>query len=91
MPNIKSAIRRVKTDARDRDYNKSVKSRVRTALKKVLETVDTDLPAAEAAYLSLTVNADKAAGKGVIHKNKAARIKSRLAKRINKARNPETK
>lgn len=86
MPNIKSAIKRVKTDARDRDYNKSVKSRVRTALKKVLDSVESDLPAAEAAYESLTVSADKAARKGVIHKNKAARLKSRLAKRINKAK-----
>lgn len=87
MPNIKSAIQRVKTDARDREYNKSVKSKVRTSLKKVAEKLEAkDLAAADQAYQELTVNADKAARKGVIHKNKASRIKSRNAKAINKAK-----
>ena len=84
MPNIKSAIKRVKTSDKRRALNASQKSALRTAVK----TVDTSLAnneveAAKAAFVAATKKLDKAVTKGLIHKNAAARKKSRLAKKLN--------
>ena len=83
MPNIKSSERSVKTDAKRRARNNAIKSSVRTASRKVRENDKT----AEAAELLNKASSliDKAARKGALHKNTAARKKSRLAKRVNKA------
>ncbi len=83
MANIKSQIKRVKTNEKARQRNKSVKSAVRTAVRRFREAVasgDTE----KAAELSraATRALDKAAGKGVIHKNQAANRKSKLMRRI---------
>ena len=78
MPNIKSAKKRVLTSQARNEANKSAKSALRTSIKKARED------GADAATVkAAVVNVDKAAGKGLIHKNKAARIKSKLAKKAN--------
>lgn len=81
MPNIKSAIKRVKVAEKANVANVQVKSAMRTAIKKA-ETalVAKDENAAE--LLSAAVKSvDKAASKGLIHKNVAARTKARLMKK----------
>ncbi len=85
MPNIKSAKKRVKVSEKKNLRNRVVKSGVRTAVKKFDAAVLAD-PASVAAILKDTTSAiDKAAAKGVVHKNAANRKKARLAKRLNKA------
>lgn len=78
MPNIKSAKKRVLVAKLRTDANKAAKTRLRTVLKKArAEGADADTVKAA------VVSVDKAAGKGLIHKNKAARLKSQLAKKAN--------
>ena len=82
MPNIKSSERSVKTDALRRARNFAVKSSVKTATRKINDHA----PAAEIQPLLSAAASliDKAAKRGILHKNTAARKKSRLAKRANK-------
>ena len=78
MPNIKSAKKRVLVAKLRTDANKASKTKLRTILKKArAEGADAD------AIKTAVVSVDKAAGKGLIHKNKAARLKSQLAKKAN--------
>ena len=85
MPNIKSAKKRVKVTAKKNLRNRMVKSAMRTSVKK-FEAAVAEAPETANAQLSVTVSAiDKAATKGVIHKNAANRKKARLAKRLAKA------
>ena len=85
MANIKSSKKRVLIAERNRLRNVAVKSPIKTAVKKVLElsTVD-DKDALNAALSKVYQLCDKAVSKGVLHKNTAARKKSRLTKAINK-------
>ena len=84
MPNIKSAKKRVKVSEKKNLHNRIVKSVVRTSVKKFEASLNVDAADA-AAVLNETVSAvDRAAAKGVIHKNAANRKKARLAKRLNK-------
>lgn len=84
MPNIKSAIKRVKVSEKKNLRNRMIKSAMRTNVKKFANAVEAGQ--ADAALLSATQGAvDKAAAKGVIHKNAANRKKARLAKAMNKA------
>ncbi|WP_168119325.1 30S ribosomal protein S20 [Paenibacillus sp. HB172176] len=84
MPNIKSAIKRVKTSEKRRALNASQKSALRSAVKSADQAiVSTDAAAAKAALIVATKKLDKAVTKGLIHKNAAARKKSRLAKKVN--------
>lgn len=84
MPNIKSAIKRVKTSEVRRLRNIAVKAEVKSAVKKVEQAVaQQDKESAVSYFRIATKKLDKAASKGVIHKNKAARKKSRLAKKVN--------
>lgn len=84
MANIKSAIKRVKTNEKRRAHNASFKSAMRTAIKKFEAYVaNNDVEQATAAFKLATKKIDKAASKGIIHKNAAARFKSRLAKKLN--------
>lgn len=84
MPNIKSAIKRVKTTEVRNAQNTTAKSAMRTAVKKVEAAVTvTDNAAAKTAYATAASQLDKAAAKGLIHKNAAARKKARLMKKIN--------
>lgn len=84
MPNIKSSIRSVKTDAERRAKNAQVKSQVRTATHKTVEAVAAgQAEEAKAAFIKATSVIDKAANKGVLHKNTAARKKANLAAKVN--------
>lgn len=84
MPNIKSSIRSVKTDAERRAKNAQVKSQVRTATRKTVEAVAAgQAEEAKAAFIKATSVIDKAANKGVLHKNTAARKKANLAAKVN--------
>ena len=83
MANIKSQKKRILTNAKAAERNKAVKSEVKTAIKKV----DVAVAAGDKAAASEAANAaartlDKAASKGVIHKNQAANRKSGVVKRV---------
>ena len=83
MPNIKSAIKRVKVSEKKNLRNRMVKSSMKTSVKKFDAAIAEGK--ADAALLSATQSAvDRAASKGVIHKNAANRKKARMAKRLNK-------
>jgi small subunit ribosomal protein S20 len=84
MPNIKSAIKRVKTNEKKRAHNAAQKSALRTSIKTFESLVDkNEVEAAQDALLTASKKLDKAAAKGLIHKNAAARQKSRLSKKLN--------
>lgn len=84
MPNIKSAIKRVKVSEKKNLRNRMIKSAMRTNVKKFATALNAGEATAE--LLGATQGAvDKAAAKGVIHKNAANRKKARLAKALNKA------
>ena len=86
MPQIKSSIRSVKTDAERRAKNFAVKSTVKTAVRKTVETAAAGKADDATTLLAKAASTiDKAASKGVLHKNAAARKKSRLAKKVNTA------
>lgn len=83
MPQIKSAIKRVKTSNARNAQNMTEKSAMRTAVKKVEAAISTnDSAAAKEALVAATSSLDKAASKGLIHKNAASRKKSRLMKKV---------
>ena len=84
MPNIKSAKKRVKTSAKKSEANTVVTSSMKTAIKKFEKTVATgDKKAAEEKLNTAVKRIDKAQSAGLIHKNNAARKKSRLTKMKN--------
>jgi small subunit ribosomal protein S20 len=84
LPNIKSAEKRVLVGERNRLRNRMVKSAVKTAIKK-FETAaaGTDNAATQAAFIQAVSAVDKAASKGVLHRNAANRKKAQLAKKLN--------
>ncbi len=83
MAHTKSALKRAKQSVTRRAVNKSRRSALRTQLKKVIAAVESgDSASAQAEFAKATVALDKAATKGLIHKNHAARRKSRLAGRV---------
>ncbi|MCL6443544.1 MAG: 30S ribosomal protein S20 [Alicyclobacillus sp.] len=85
MPNIKSAEKRVHITKRRTLRNASLKSALRTTLKKFDATLNTgDVEQARLALRIATRALDKAATKGIIHRNQASRKKSRLTRRFNK-------
>ena len=84
MANIKSAKKRILVNRTKAERNKAIKSSVKTAIKKVRVAIEAnDKEAAQAALLAATATNDKAATKGVYHKNNASRKVSRLAKAVN--------
>jgi len=84
LPNIKSSERSVKTDAERRAQNFATRSAVKTATRKVVDTVQAGKADEANALLTKASSViDKAVAKGVIHKNAAARKKSRLARKTN--------
>ena len=87
MPNTKSAAKRLRQNLAHRTRNRSVKSAVRTQLRKVREAIQAgDVDKAEEQFRLAAQALDKAAGKNVIHRNTAARLKSRLQSRIKGAK-----
>ncbi|HWO68445.1 MAG TPA: 30S ribosomal protein S20 [Umezawaea sp.] len=84
MANIKSQLKRIKPNEKARLRNKSVKSSLKTAVRKFREAADAgDKDKATALLQDVSRKLDKAATKGVIHANQAANKKSALAKRAN--------
>jgi small subunit ribosomal protein S20 len=85
MANIKSQIKRIRTNEAARMRNKSVKSSVKTAIRKFREAADAgDKDKAIELMRAASRALDKAASKGVIHDNQAANKKSAMAQRANK-------
>lgn len=82
MANIKSQIKRNKQNERRRLRNKAVRSELKTRTKRAVATAEQGADDAVEACREAIRRIDKAASKGVIHKNQAARRKSRLMKRI---------
>jgi small subunit ribosomal protein S20 len=84
VANIKSQIKRIKTNEKARQRNQSVKSSLKTAIRKTREAVEAgDMAKAEELARSASRKLDKAVTKGVIHANQAANKKSAMAKKIN--------
>ncbi|GAA1565499.1 small subunit ribosomal protein S20 [Mycolicibacterium mucogenicum 261Sha1.1M5] len=85
MANIKSQIKRIKTNAKATERNKAYKSELRTVIRKTREAVIAgDKAAAESSLKVASRKLDKAVSKGVIHKNQAANRKSKLAAQVAK-------
>ncbi|MGN7780935.1 30S ribosomal protein S20 [Mycolicibacterium sp. 22603] len=85
MANIKSQEKRIKTNERRRLRNQSVKSSLRTAVRGLREAIEAgEKDKAGELLVSTNRQLDKAASKGVIHKNQAANKKSALALAVNK-------
>jgi len=83
VANIKSAIKRVKQNVKQRQHNASARSMYRTYVKNVLKVIDKgNKEDARAAFAKAQPVIDKAMAKGLIHKNKAARVKSRLSAKV---------
>ncbi|HHX21655.1 MAG TPA: 30S ribosomal protein S20 [Clostridiales bacterium] len=84
MPNIKSAIKRVKSDAKKNLRNRMVKSQVKTAVKRFTTALASE-QGAQQELVNATSVMDKAVAKGIVHKNTANRKKARMAKALHKA------
>jgi len=83
VANIKSQMKRIKTNEKARQRNKAVKSTLKTAIRRTREAVEAgDLQKATTAQAEAAKKLDKAVSKGVIHKNAAANKKSALAKKV---------
>jgi small subunit ribosomal protein S20 len=85
MPNNPSAEKRMRQEQKRRLHNRSVKSIVKTQITRARQAInsDTSVEAAEEAVRAAVSELDRAAKKGVIHRNNAARRKSRLMKQLN--------
>jgi len=84
MPNIKSAKKRVQIAEARRVKNAAIKSKIKTAVKKYTEALHSgNKSETQLLLVNAIKNIDKAAGKGIIHKNAAARKKSHLQKAFN--------
>lgn len=85
MPNIKSAKKRVLTSAKKRENNNVIETRTKTSVKKFVKEAQAGNKETAQEKLNVAIkNIDKAASSGLMHKNKAARQKSRLMKMSNK-------
>ena len=83
MANIKSQIKRNKTNEKARERNKAVKSELKTQVRRTREAIAAgDKEAAQQALAKATKKLDKAVSKGVIHENQAANRKSAIAKQV---------
>ena len=85
MPNIKSAKKRVLVSEANNQRNKAYRSALRTAVKKADAAIANNDADAAMAVKAAVKKIDQAASKGIIHKNNAARKKSALVSRLNKA------
>ena len=87
MANIKSQIKRIRTNEQRRQRNRSVRSALRTYVKRVHTTIEAgDYDEAEEALRRAGREIDRAASKGVLHANSASNRKSSLARRVSRAR-----
>lgn len=86
MPNHKSAEKRMRQNEKRRDVNRSNRGRLRTSIKKLRTALTTADAGNVQELLPATISTiDKAVQKGVLHRNAAARYKSRLTARVNQA------
>ena len=85
MANIQSQIKRNRQNEKRRLRNRNIRGSARTAVNQARAAFDKNAPESQEAVMSAIQELDKAAGKGVIHGNKAARLKSRLMKRLARA------
>ncbi len=84
MPNTKSALKNLRKSEKRRLRNKAIKSATKTYIKKFLKLLEAGKTEEARVFLSeVYKRVDMAASKGVFHKNKAARIKSRLTQKLN--------
>lgn len=84
MPNIKSAKKRMRSNARKAEVNTLVYSSMKTAVKKFEKEVKAENKEQASNNLNIALQRiDKAKNSGLVHKNKAARLKSRLTKMLN--------
>jgi small subunit ribosomal protein S20 len=82
VANIKSQLKRIKTNEKARQRNKAVKSALKTSIRRFREAADAgQRDTAVEAMTTASRQLDKAASKGVIHKNQAANRKAAMAKR----------
>ena len=82
MANIKSQIKRIKTNEKARQRNKSVKSALKTSVRRFREAAESGESSKATEYAKAATRLlDKAASKGVIHKNQAANRKSAIARK----------
>ncbi|MEZ4414297.1 MAG: 30S ribosomal protein S20 [Gemmatimonadota bacterium] len=80
MPNIKSAKRRMRTSLKAQERNRAAKSRLRTAIKRVLQAGSSDDATARLREAAALI--DRAATRRLIHPNRASRFKARLARHV---------
>ena len=91
MPAVKRARKEVRATERKRLRNKSIRSRCKTSITKAERLIFAgELEAARGAVVVAIASLDRAAEKGVIHPNNAARRKSRLMQKLNEAQAPKT-
>jgi small subunit ribosomal protein S20 len=84
MPNHKSAEKRMRQNEKRRLINRGNRSRLRTEIKRLRAALDAgDREGLQAAYAETVSAIDKSVNKGVLHRNAAARYKSRLTERVN--------
>ena len=84
MPNIEAAIKRVRTSEKSAAQNNVQKSSMRTAIKKYVQAIEAGNENSEQLLKEAIKSIDMAASKGLIHKNKANRDKSRLTAKLAK-------
>jgi small subunit ribosomal protein S20 len=83
MPNTKSAKKRLQQNVERRQRNRAARSQLRTLVRRVLDAVAAnDGAKADTEYRAIAAQLDRAGARGLIHPNRAARVKSRLQKRI---------
>ena len=82
MANINSQIKRNRQNTKRRLRNRNIRGAARTSLNQARATLEKNAPESKEAVLNAISELDQAAGKGVIHKNNAARLKSRLMKKL---------
>lgn len=83
MSASRSVQKATRVAARRRQQNRALRTRVKTATKKTRKTIDAgDLERARQELLAATSTIDRAANRGIFHKNKAARMKSRLTRKV---------
>ena len=80
MPNTKSAIKRARQAEKHADHNKAQRSRLKTSIKRTMNA--TDAETAEQSFRETSALLDRFANRNLVHKNKAARKKSQLAKHV---------
>jgi small subunit ribosomal protein S20 len=86
VANTKSARRMIRVAERRRQRNRAIKSAVRTYIKKAEQAIQADVQACHEQVIAAIRALDRAVTKGVLHRNNAARRKSRLMKKYNRAK-----